>query len=255
MFYASICWHFVHWNSHSSTAIKVIYWYYLPTETSALTMNSTCGTSIPNPPSTTKTSCAFHYPLNSTASAAAQQCCGQKATINLYDNDCFQYCDVSGNQSAMDTCLSNAGVPAACFTNQNASGANRISKPALSLAISVIVCLMVGAMRWPSEQISDMSWKRIRRDEDTPRRIKQWEREGELWFAFRNRWILIWNLSRLQSLFIQRGAKEIGSQMPHIDPMEAEHHYPWLLDTILCLQLEILEMIPEATRIIQFCQA
>jgi len=177
-------------------------------------MNPACGTSIPNPPSTAKTSCAFSYPLNSTASAAAQQCCGQRATITLYDNSCFQYCDVSGDETAMMTCLNNAGVLGACFINRDASAANRISKPALSLTIVIIVYLMVGMMRWPNEQISNMSWRGSDRiDKDIQDGAGGAEKESNN-RGFRIRLILIWNGSlHLQNPFSQRGAKEVRSQM------------------------------------------
>ncbi|KAF9883842.1 hypothetical protein FE257_002733 [Aspergillus nanangensis] len=91
--------------------------------------------------------------------AAQQRCCGLKANLTLYEDNCFEFCSISGNQTAVEKCLDDADVKDATSYNDKdkdkdndkdkddkASVASPLSKPAWGLVAMVLTSLVAGTL-------------------------------------------------------------------------------------------------------------
>ncbi|OOF95869.1 hypothetical protein ASPCADRAFT_5198 [Aspergillus carbonarius ITEM 5010] len=113
-----------------------------------------CKDTVAKPPSSkwSTASCAA-FRKDSDKTDSTQVCCGATTTITEYDT-CYGFCTTTGNQSAVVSCLEEAGLKAKAYNHSDASGAGAVmvlsggvSKGALGIALlgflGVVMDLMV----------------------------------------------------------------------------------------------------------------
>ncbi|PYI03824.1 hypothetical protein BO78DRAFT_421267 [Aspergillus sclerotiicarbonarius CBS 121057] len=101
-----------------------------------------CKETVAKPPSSkwTTSSCAA-FRKDSDKTSTIQTCCGTTTNITEYDT-CYGFCSTNGNQSAVVSCLEDAGLKAKAYNRSDASGAGAVmvvsgsvSKGALGIAM------------------------------------------------------------------------------------------------------------------------